>query len=91
MVVALDHRRDRPKTLHCGFVERPHRIDDGFIMGIDAVIPEIAVAGQVELLYPLEWDVSNIGIRVKSMIEGADIDIVDIEQDQTIGLFSDSA
>ena len=48
-------------------------------MGVDQVIPVVLVPGQVELHHAVDWYCVQKFIGRKAMIEGADINIVDIQ------------
>ncbi len=90
-VVALDHGRDRPQALDRAAVEVPDRIDHGCVMRVDDVVAAVAVAGQMDLLHPLGGHAGQIGVGIEAVVVGADVDIVDVEQDQAVGALRDLA
>src|SRR3989344_636886 len=80
MVIAFDHGRNAPEAAHGLGIQLPHRIDDRFVMGIDDVITEITMTGEMKLLHPLPRYGCEISARVESVIKAADVDVVDVEQ-----------
>ena len=59
------------------------------IVSIDDIVTAITVSRQVKLLYPLNRDAVDEILCRKSVVKTADVDIVDVEQQQAISLFRD--
>ena len=55
------------------------------IVGVDEIVAVIFVAGEMDLLHAIDRNRLQIVQRIKLVIHAADIDVVDIEQQQTIG------
>ena len=91
VVVAFDHGRDRAEARDGGAVQIPHRLDNGMVVSIDEMTAEIAVTGQMELAHPRWRDRRQVGQWVETMIDAADVDIVDVEQDGAVGALRDFA
>src|SRR5262245_21016434 len=70
-------------------VHLPDRIQDGMIMGIENVFFEFGVAGNVDLADAVVWDVVEIVVRIEIVVLGRDIDVINIEENSTIGQFDD--
>src|SRR5207237_10140796 len=66
---------------------------DGVLYGrvVRVVQPDAAVgmAGQVELRDPIGGDAGQVVARIESVVAGADIDVVDVEQDAAVGALGD--
>ena len=89
VVVALDHGGDRTETAHGMFVEPPYRIDDRVIVGVDDNVALVGVAGEMELADAVGRHAVDEGPRVEAVVEAADVDVVDVEQDQAVGALGD--
>ena len=83
--IAFDDGGDLAETARRRFIKRPHRIHHRCIVGVDQQGLLVAVAGEVELLNAFHRDVAKIFVGVKAMIAAADVDVVDVQQDQAIG------
>ena len=86
MIVALDHGRHAAETLDGASVQLPDRIDDRCVMGIDDVSALAAVSGEVKLPDAPWIDGLDVAVRVEAVVVAADVDIVDVEQNQAVGL-----
>ena len=59
------------------------------IVGVDDVVALVGVAGEVELPNARLRQAAQESQRIEIMIEGADIDIVDVEQDLAVGALAE--
>ena len=91
MIIAFDHGGDRPETPHRLTIEVPHRIADGLVVGVDAVVAEVAMPGEVELLHALDRDGCKVSAWVELMVLRTHIDVVDVEQDEAVRLLGHGA
>ena len=66
-------------------VEIPHLVADRVIVGIDDVVILVAMARNMELHDTVARDALQKVVRGKAVVERAHIDIVDVEQEPTIG------
>ena len=82
---ALDHGGDASKAPDRRSIEIPDLIADRMIMGIDDVGAHVAVACHMELHHPIRRNSVEEGQRIVAMVERADIDIVDVEQQPASG------
>ena len=57
------------------------------IVRVDEVGALILMAGEMHLLHALERNAGEEGMRIEFMIDAAHVDIVDVEQQQTVGGF----
>ena len=89
VVVALDHGGNDTKAAHRRLIQRPDRVDDRMVVGIDDMGAQIQVTGEMELPHPVDRDTVEIGEWIETMIEGTHINIVDVEQDQAVGFGGD--
>src|ERR1700683_551847 len=84
--VALDHGRDRTETTHGRGIQRPHRIGHGMIVSIDEIVAVVLMPGEVYLLHALARNGMQVAVGIKFVIDAAHEDIVDVEQNEAIGL-----
>ena len=75
----------RPSRFMVSAIQGPHWIWNGVIVGIHNQRPVIAVAGQMNLVDPVCWDSIDIVHRLEAVVVGTDMDIVDIQQNETVG------
>ena len=85
VVVALDHGRDRPEMGDRLAIEIPHLGADRMVVGVDDVALFMAVAGDMELDHAIARHAVQELVGGEAVVEGADIDIVDVEQEPAIG------
>ena len=55
------------------------------VVRVDQMAAHIAVAGQMKLTHPILRHGPQVRQRVEAMIDAADVDIVDVEQDGAVG------
>ena len=80
MIIPLDQRRRWAQVAQSLAVERPNRISDGLVMGVDEVLPVIAVPGQVNLPNPLVRQFHDELPRVETLVARTDVDVVHVEK-----------
>ena len=85
IVVALDHGRDPAETLEGLDIEIPDILAHGMVVGVDDMGAHMAVAGHVELHHAVSRNAVEEGHGIIAMVEGADIDVVDVEQQPAAG------
>jgi hypothetical protein len=73
------------KTLQSRDVEIPDFFAHRLVVGIDDVGVHMAVASHVKLHHPIRRNALQEAMRVITMVEGADIDVVDVEQQPASG------
>jgi hypothetical protein len=83
--VALDHGRHARKQPHRLGIEIPDVGHDRVIVGVDDMAALVEVAGEVELPHALARHAAQERQGVVLVVEGADIDVVDVEQDLAVG------
>ena len=54
-------------------------------MGVDDVVAVVLVPGEMDLAHPVLGNARQIVCRIEAVIEGRDIDVVDVEQQVAIG------
>ena len=59
------------------------------VMGIEQMGPVVAVAGEMELHDPIDRYRIDVLLGAEAMIEGADEDVVNVEQNSAIGFIGD--
>src|SRR5262245_41102136 len=85
VVVALDHGRYGAEVSDGLAIEIPHLVAHGMVVGVDNVAPFVAVAGDMELNDPIARHAVQEVVGGEAVVEGADIDVVDVEQKPAIG------
>ena len=84
--VPLQERRDPPGELMRQTIELPHRVDHVVVVRIDQVRCTVRVTGQVELHHALVRHGADELLGVHVVVEARDVDVVDVEQQATIGV-----
>ncbi len=87
--VALDHRRHVTVTPQRFLIQGPHGVRHRLIVRIDEVVAVAFMPGEMNLLYALARNAVEISERIELMIHAAHVDVVHVEQDQTVGLARD--
>ena len=90
LVIPLDESRYSAKPSYGFPIEPPHRCRDRVIVSVDQQISRNAVTCQVNLAYPLCWNSCEILRRREAVIDGADVDIVNVQQNAAVSFVSDS-
>ena len=72
-------------------VERPDRLQHRAVMGVEQMGAAVARAGEMDLDDALGRQRLDIMAGVEAVVEGADIDVVDVEQQAAIGVFREPA
>ena len=85
VVVALDHGRHRTEMGDRLAIEIPHLVAHGMVVGVDDVALFVAVTGDMELDDPIARHAMQEFVGGEAVVEGADIDVVDVEQEPAIG------
>jgi hypothetical protein len=67
-------------------VQVPHGISNGLVVRVDDGAFDHAVPGQVDLAYERGRHSLQVDLRIEAMIDAVHVDIVQIEQDQAVGL-----
>src|SRR5216684_1652249 len=83
-VVPFDQRRHRAEALHRALVKPPYLLAHRMVVRIEQVAAMVAMAREMELRDPVDRNRIDINFGIKAMVEGADENIVDIEQDSTV-------
>src|SRR5712692_9055868 len=84
VVVPFDQRGHAPEAAHRGRVQVPHRIRDRRVVRVEQVRPAIRVPRQVELSDPIRRNGGEVLARIESVVPGADVDVVDVEEDAAV-------
>ena len=85
VVVALDHGRHRTEMGDRLAIEIPHLIAHRMVVGVDDVGFLVAMTGDMELHDAVARHAVQEIVGGEAVIEGADIDVVDVEQEPAIG------
>src|SRR6185369_11593603 len=73
-------------ALDCACIERPHRVEDRMIVGVEDVLLEPGVTGDVDLRYTVGGNSFDVVARIEVVVLGRDVDVVDVEKNAAIGL-----
>src|ERR1700685_243246 len=88
--IPLNKRAHRPETLKRRAVQPPYRRAHRLRMRVDedrALARTLhAVAGEMDLLNGPARDVLQVEVRIKAMVDGVDVEVIDIEKDGAAGL-----
>src|SRR5216684_3251986 len=84
IVVPFDQRRHRTEAPDRALVKPPYLLAHRMVVRIEQVVAMVAMAREMELRDPVDRNRIDINFGVKAMVEGADEDIVDIEQDSAV-------
>ena len=87
VVVPLDHGRDGAEARNRVTIKVPNLVAYGMIMGVDDMAFFVAVAGDVELHHGIGRYAMQELVGGEAMIEGADIDVVHVEEEPATGAF----
>ena len=85
MIIPLDQRRRWTQVAQSLAVERPNRVSDGLVVGVDEVLPVIAMPGQVNLTNPLVRQFQDELPWVEILISCADVDVVHVKEQFATG------
>ena len=85
VVVALDHGRGRSKSPNGLGVKRPYWVNNRMIVGVDDARAVMLMARKMDLANPLGRNAVEIAQWLEFVVEGADIDIVHIQQQVAVG------
>src|SRR4029077_8980613 len=87
MVVPLQKRCRWANQLNGLGIKLPYRIDYRVIVGIENVFFVLGVSGDVDLGHALDGNALQVFKRIKIMIAGGNVNIVDVEQDAAVRVF----
>ena len=91
VVVPLDRASRRaPKRRTAARVQLPHLVAHRVVVRVEQVGAVVGVAGEVELDDALDRHAGEVVARVEAVVEGADEDVVDVEQDAAVGALRDA-
>ena len=88
VVVTLDHGRHRAEMGDGCAIHIPYLVADRMVMGVDDVALLVAVTCDMELHHAVARHAVQKVVSREAVIVGADIDIVDVEQEPAIGAVS---
>src|SRR5450631_3812857 len=83
--VPLDERRLGAEACDRGPVQLPYRRRDARAMGIDEADSAVVESGEVYLGYGAAGNCRQKSVRVESVIDRVDVDIVDVDEQLTTG------
>ena len=86
--VPLDTGGDRREEFHCLGIEIPHWLGDGAAVRVHQVVVAIIVARQVNLPDPLRGQGGQELPGVVAVVEGIDVQVVDVEKKQACLLYT---
>src|SRR2546425_2485482 len=89
LLIPLDEGRDAAVAAQRQAIKVPHRRADRPSVRIKEVGALVAMSGEMNLANALCWQSCQVLCRVEAVVGGADVDIVDIEQDAAVGLLGD--
>ncbi len=89
VVVPLEQRRGRADAFDGASVQAPDGIEHGVVVGVEDVLLELGVAGDVDLRDALGGDAVDVVEWIEAVVLRRDVDVVDVEQDAAVGGFDD--
>src|SRR5262249_50161563 len=89
LLVPFQQRGNSTSALARAPIELPHGVDDVIAMRVQNVRAFVSVPCQVILNDPIHWNPINEVVRIQSVVEGADVNIVDVEENATVRLLSE--
>src|ERR1700733_2757980 len=90
VIVALDKGRDRAEPLDRASVERPDAVAYGVIVRIEKVRSLVAVAGEMDLLDPVDGNAREKLRGIEIVVVCADEYVVDVEEEPAIAALRES-
>src|SRR5262245_10352953 len=89
MIVPLDEGGQRAEPAHRFAVEVPDLVANRSVVGVEQVGPVVGVSGEVDLADAVAREPGQVVLGPEAVVCRADEDVVDVEQDATIGLLGD--
>lgn len=89
VVVPLEQGCGGAYALDGSCVEMPDGVEHGMIVGVEDVLFELRVSGDVDLSDALGGDAVDVVEGVEAVVLRGDVDVVDVEQDAAVGGFDD--
>src|SRR5687767_1200477 len=90
-IVPFDESRDPTEASHRLPIEVPDGLDDGSVVGVEQVGAHVGVSGQVDLADTVTGEAGQVRLGRKAMVHGADVDVVDVEEQSAVGSLGDGA
>ena len=85
VVVPLQQRGGGTDAFDCARVQLPDRVKDGVVVGVQGVLLEFRVAGDVDLSDAIGSDGVDVFHGVEAVVLRRDVDVIDIEKDAAVG------
>src|SRR5579875_1879823 len=87
LVIPFDQGGERAQSGHSIVVKLPDRGANGLIVAIEQVTTKVGMTREMILDYALGRDGIDIAVRVEAVVEGVDVDVVDVKQNGAVGFF----
>src|SRR5438270_254188 len=88
MVVPLQQGRRGASQFNGLGIELPHGIKDWMVVRVQNIFLKIRVSGDVNLGYALHGNALQVFKRIKIMIAGGNVNIIDVKQDAAVRVFN---